>query len=232
MNDTNVSNSPKTPSVGARISNSSPEPLPQAFDSHDFRLRLTCDVCTSYEPDDAITDYSGEIVAYGDHGDQMIGKIALRVVDLDASQDSVFDVLDCVDQETADHLVLFDADGQFSPAVGRVLDEEDTPSTNLLLIDRIEILPQARGRGLAPLILNLLSRKFRNTCRLAVLKPFPLQYGSAFERHKNTWEERMGYKHFDADQKKALRKLKKLYRTAGFVPVPRTDYMVRDLYEQ
>lgn len=203
--------------------------IPEQFDEYDFGLKLNCILDRTIEPDDAITTYSGGIFLCGEGPERLIGQLGARVVDLDLSEDHVFDVLDCVDQVTADHLVLFRSDGQLTPAVTRLLDEPENASTNLLLIDRLEVLPEARGRGLTPLVLDLLTRKLGRHCRIAVLKPFPLQHEGGFATRTDAWSERMGYSTLDADYATGMRKLKRLYRECGFVSVPRTQYMVRDL---
>jgi GNAT superfamily N-acetyltransferase len=131
--------------------------------------------------------------------------------------------------KTEEMTVLFDDEGaEFSEAVLKVCGEE-VFGRNLLLLDRIEILPAYRGYGLANLVTKALIRRFGKGAGMAVIKPFPLQFEMDLPGEASEWKEwrqRMGYSEMKGSQASATKSLKAFYKRLGFNAVPKTGLMV------
>src|SRR6476661_2837200 len=57
-----------------------------------------------------------------------------------------------------------------------IFDIEHKFSFNLLLLERLEIDPPFRGRGIGLIVLSKLIKRWGKAAALVVMKPFPLQY--------------------------------------------------------
>jgi hypothetical protein len=83
---------------------------------------------------------------------------------------------------------------------------------NVLLINRIEIGFQYRGKGLGLIAIKKMVQRWKSDCGLTVIKPFPLQYeGGKAKGHENEFE-------------RDRRKLAKYYSQLGFIRIPGTDF--------
>ena len=100
----------------------------------------------------------------------------------------------------------------------------------LLLIDKIEILPKARGRNLAAIAVGLVEKHLAAGAMLAVVKPFPLQHGSAHRAYKGEWSRRMRYDLLEDDVESGKKKLQWLYAKMGYRPLRKTPFMLHVLY--
>ena len=99
---------------------------------------------------------------------------------------------------------------------------------DLLIADRIEILPRYRGHGLAERLIDDASQMFGGFAELIVLKPFPLQFEyHQKERNISAWEERIDAAGFQADEPFAQKKLIGHYEKMGFKKIENTELMAR-----
>ena len=103
-----------------------------------------------------LSEYEGEILLGLENNiDECLlaGRARLFIVNPDAAEDeeapSLFELLD-LRGETAAYLPLLHSTepNMFSPAVRRILGEEVVPSRNILILDRLEILPEFRRQQL------------------------------------------------------------------------------------
>lgn len=95
---------------------------------------------------------------------------------------------------------------------------------NLLVLDRLEILPEYRGHGLGEKIIRTLIRRYGQGAELVAIKPFPLQFEAGPPSPEFGARMQLGL--FSQDQRLATRTLRAYYQRLGFVPVSRTDLMV------
>jgi hypothetical protein len=162
--------------------------------------------------------YEGELHVFLDEDrEQLAGHTRLFVLNAGGAQrdgESLFNLLDMCPETAAFIPLLGDEDGELAPAVREVLDEPVTSSRNMLLLDRLEILPAFRGQDLGLSYLAAAISRFGLGCRLAAVRPLPSpsagQPGSPPGRAAKT-------------------KLRKVCARAGFVPLPRSDLMILDL---
>ena len=101
--------------------------------------------------------YEGDLFVFldgeqdNDDREHPAGQVRLFVLNADAAEredENLFDVLD-EREETAAYIPLLGDDaGNFSPAVCKILAEEMVFCRNILILDRLEILPRFRGQQL------------------------------------------------------------------------------------
>lgn len=174
------------------------------------------------DPDNWITIINGKINQLDDDGTgQLIGNLKAYYCDLDSAQENGFDplyMLDTMSQTEPFYEPFFGEDApDLSKGVCDLLGY-DGWSTNLLIIDRIEILPAYRGRGLTARVFQNLDRQFGGNAGIVTLKAFPLQheFGKS-SPDRVEWNQSMGLDHLETDKQKALSKLIKYYEDLGFI---------------
>jgi hypothetical protein len=106
---------------------------------------------------------------------------------------------------------------------------------NLLILDRLEILPEYRGGGLGLACLYRCMQQYKHGCGLVTLKPYPLQFetirGSGDKnehderKDQEPWRQSLNLKVFGTDKKTCMKKLEKYYQRLGFIKIQRTEVM-------
>jgi hypothetical protein len=185
-----------------------------------------------------LSEYEGEIrVGLEDDVNEfrLAGRAKLFIVNPDAAEDheeapSLFELLD-LRGETAAYLPLVHSTepNRFSPAVRRILREDIVPSRNMLILDRLEILPEFRRQQLGLRYVRTAIKRFGSGCRIAALKPFPLQFERTLDDPDLVWRARMNLDLFSREARSAQASLKKYYSREGFIPLRGTDLMILDL---
>jgi hypothetical protein len=157
--------------------------------------------------------YEGDIHVFLDEdNEQLAGHVRLFVLNADAAErdgESLFNLMD-QRRETASFIPLLgDGDGELSPVVRDILGEPVTASCNMLLLERLEILPPFRGQELGLKYVAAAITRFGLGCRLvaACVPPGVLP----------------------ARGRAARTRLAQCYMRAGFVPVKRSGLMILDL---
>jgi len=178
------------------------------------------------EGDFYLAEYDGELfVSLEDDLDDEeypAGQARLFILNADAAEndgESLFDILDLRGETAALIPLIGQEAGNFSPALCKMLGEEMAFCRNMLILDRLEILPQFRGQQLGLRFIRAAIARFGMGCRIVVIKPFPLQFeGKLDDRNKDEY-------------RKATDKLRKYYARAGIKPLRGTDLMILDLYK-
>jgi len=184
----------------------------------------------------------GDEDAYlGEHGgvlrvadtEVIAGKVRLFMVDIEGAREAGISALDLLDFDGATEpyigLLSNEVAGNFCPAVTNLLGGEDMVfSNNMLIIDRVELLPEYRGKGLGLKCLETCLRHFRLGCRVAAIKPFPLQFESGAKESED-WSGGMQLAELSRNQAACTRRLRRYYSALGFRHVRGTDLMILDL---
>lgn len=92
--------------------------------------------------------------------------------------------------------------------------EYDFINSNILLLERLELIKRFRGLGLGKKVIKDIIERFSGCAGLIALKAFPLQ----FERigHLNeSWVERIGLGDLEKDEEKAKYRLYNYYQSIG-----------------
>lgn len=202
---------------------------------HDYHIKLTwtegCYVYEYGEPEDYIYTTSGELIRANDDSEALAGKFTLHYVDVDRAMDekmSIFDVFDAYSHTFEYHDALFGANSpDFSDRLTKTLKHEAFGG-NVLILDRLEILPEYRGRGLGLSVMRRLIKRFSGGAAIVVMKPYPLQFESETrDQAKEAWRSELGLAELGRNQRAATKKLFDYYGRLDFVRISGTPFMVR-----
>lgn len=185
------------------------------------------------EPSRFIFETDGKLLLTDEDDEQVeIGLFSVKYVDVTGAmteRESIFDVFDsdstCIQYFEA----LYGVDEDIKPKVAQLATGDSFLYTsNLLILDRLNIYREYRGSGLGLVALRALIHRFRAGAGLIALKAFPLQFeGNRSPESKGCDEVRLGYDQFNLPMVKASSKLRDYYSQVGFLRVARTQFMVR-----
>lgn len=191
----------------------------------DVHIHFNSSTSTWREIEDYATCIEGSIF---DDNDTLAGKLRLFYLDLGAILEtniSVFNLFDIRSETAPFYSALIDTEtGDFRSDLESTLGEYIL-GLNLLIIDRIEILPEFRGKKLGLECLRLCLQQYARDCGVVALKCLPLQFECA-EMGEPAWCRRMELGKLSRDHKRSSAKLRKYYATLGFKVLPGNDIMV------
>ena len=182
---------------------------------------------------DGMDDYSTCIevtaICFDKRGNERImGKVRLFYLDLGAvfdTNDSVHDLFDIRPETAPFYSALIDYEtGDFKSNLEKILGEYIC-DLNVLIVDRLEILPEFRGKKIGLACLGWCLQKYAHACGVVALKCLPLQFECA-EMGEPAWRREMQFGKLSRDRKTSLAKLKKYYASLGFKVLPGNDIMV------
>jgi len=182
---------------------------------------------------DGMDDYSTciEVTArcFDKKGNERImGKVRLFYLDLGAvfdTNDSVHDLFDIRSETSPFYSALIDyKTGDFKSNLETILGEYIC-DLNVLIVDRVEILPEFRGKKIGLACLGWCLQQYAHACGVVALKCFPLQFECA-GMGEPAWRRKMQFGKLSRDRKRSLAKLKKYYASLGFKVLPGNDIMV------
>ncbi len=194
-----------------------------------FTIEFTSSTSVENEVENFLTEIEGRIICHSENEVAPVGTLRAFYADLEGAIDHGEHPYDVLDVEHATELyysALYDArSGGFKESVRNLFGDE-VFYINLLILDRLEILPEYRGKSLGLACLYRCVQQYGHGCGLAALKPFPLQFEAIYK--PDEWRQRLLLQAFGTDQKACARKLVKYYQRLGFVKVPRTEVMALD----
>lgn len=197
-----------------------------------LKWRDECSAEFFEDPGHFIQHIVGDVVATSDAGDEVIaGRFGIFYIDIAGAINEgmpVFDVMDFCDTTSRYYGALFDGSHEFNKAV-KMATRDDLPEMNLLVLDRLELLPQFRGRGRGLKILRQMIHRFSPGAGIVAMNPFPLQFErTKAELEASDWKRRMGLHEMPRRGKtEATEKLRQHYAQLGFRRIGRSTYMVR-----
>ena len=188
------------------------------------------------EPADFVRRVEGEILAiHLDTGERrVVGKFQLYYLDIElAWRHNVlpYDVFDVHERTMAFYEYFFDSDdigcfrGELQELFGR-----EPYQHNVLIFDRLEILPQYRGSALGLLSIKALMQRFGTGAAYAAIKVFPLQAESGPRSGSDAWLHTLQLEQFDGNVDRAATRLVRYYAKMGFrayIPSPFMFYAMR-----
>jgi len=197
-------------------------------------LRWTAEspVFVSGEPNDFIYETDGDLLAVNEADDRsLVGKFRLYYVDIERAINNgmpIFDVFDSYAQTVDYYDALFGANSsEFSDSLMNIL-KHDVFDSNVLILDRLEILPKYRGRGLGLSVMQHLIERFAGGTAVIATKPFPLQLEpDPSSEDGKKWRADLGLSTLSKNEQKATEKLRDYYSRLGFVSMRGTPFMVR-----
>ena len=197
-----------------------------------FHIESTKCLLVADDPGDYIYPICGQIAKMdNDESDIAVGKFRMYYVDIASAINTgyinVFDIFDAHSDSTAEYYdSLFDPDTEgFSKNLQRLFDYEIFEQ-NVLIIDRLELLPGYRGKNLGLIIMRRLIQRFSAGAGVVAIKPFPLQFEqSTPDENKSGWNAEMQLSSFRETERDSVRKLQSHYGKLGFVEMKGTPHM-------
>jgi hypothetical protein len=191
-----------------------------------FEFLLTTD-----DPLDYTYPIGGRIFKIDDENEVLVGKFRLLYIDIasaiDARFTDIFQIFDAYSATTADYYSsTFESDEMDFSGDLRQLLVDDIYEPNLLIFDRLELLPDYRGHNLGIAIMRRLIQRFSAGAGVVGIKPFPLQFEFSIPADdEDGWHEEMQLSIFPDPERDAVRKLKDHYGKLGFVEMKGTPHM-------
>lgn len=207
----------------------------------DISLRIQFEMATSLPqdnmiPEEYVTYISGKIEIYNEIKDDFVlaGKIQLYYCDMLSAcinGCSLFEVMDGHSATLEEFFAILynPTTEEMKPFVSELLDIEiDECDKNILIFNRIEILPDYRGHGITKQVVNHCIRLFSNNCNVISLQCYPLQLSKLDEEDIDDiqWHNSLQLDKLEQDKKKAQKSLSSYYKGLGFIRIPRTNFML------
>jgi hypothetical protein len=196
----------------------------------DVQIQFSSSTSTCGEIEDYATCIEGTITCSDERSDDdtLVGKVRLFYLDLGGILEtniSVFDLFDVRSETAPFYSALIDPEtGDFRPDLESTLGEYIL-DLNILIVDRLEILPEFRGKNIGWECLRLCLQHYARGCGVVALKCFPLQFERT-ELSEPAWRRKMQLGKLSRDRKRSLAKLKKHYGSLGFMGLAGGDIMV------
>jgi GNAT superfamily N-acetyltransferase len=193
----------------------------------DVYLEFSSSTSMGDEIEDYATCIEGTIKCLEEGGDDA-GRVRLFYLNIGAAYDtnvSVFDLFDIRAETEPFYPALIDHETEdFKSDLTGILGEYIC-GLNVLIVDRIEILPEFRGKNIGRECLRRCLQHYGHGCGVVALKCFPLQFECA-GIGEAAWRRKMQFGKLSKDRKRSLAKLRKYYGSLGFKALPGDDIMV------
>ena len=97
-------------------------------------------------------------------------------------------------------------------------------ASNILIVDRLQVLPEFRGKNIGLACRERCIQQYARDCGIVALRCFPLQFEGCDDDAR--WRRKMKFGKLSKDFDQSLAKLKEYYGSLGFMPLPDSDIMV------
>lgn len=194
-----------------------------------IEIEFSSSTSTWEEIEDYATCIEGTITCLEERGkDKLVGRVRLFYLDIGATYDTninVFDLFDIRGETEPFYSALIDHEtGDFRSDVESILGEYIL-GLNVLIVDRLEILPEFRGKKIGLECLRRCLQQYARACGVVALKCFPLQFEDK-GMSEPAWRRRMQIGKLSKDHKRSSAKLREYYGSLGFKALPGDDIMV------
>lgn len=180
------------------------------------------------EPTHFVRQHDGAVVLFDDDESVEIGRYKAFYIDVEGAmcaEESLFDIFDSRHQ-TLGYLELYNPGfGEFTEAAMKAAKADWLYEPNLLILDRLEILPRYRGHGYGLEALIGMMHWFQAGAGLVAMKPYPLQFEGGGPTPGEP--DPMELAKLPIKEIAARTKLRRYYAQLGFRLVPKTPFMVR-----
>lgn len=188
------------------------------------------------EADRYINKYEVEIWGEGENEQgeelsQLIGKASFCLFLIGLALDESFDMYQLFDEgevnrELGNMAFNWDTE-EFNEDFENIIGE--VCNSNILYLDRIEILPEFKGRNFGKKVIKDIVCRFHSCCGVVVLKAFPLQFEYAnISGMGDEWSKKMKYDELLQNEKMARKQLNQFYKSIGFTQYPKSEYFYLD----
>ncbi len=171
---------------------------------------------------DFITKVTGHLRAFNENTEKFdipVGRIFVYRIEIARALEqgeSIWQIFDSQDSELADYYSNLFNEDDFSDNLQNIV--EPGFGTDLLIVDRVEILKDFRGLNLGLILALRAIESFSDGCGYIALRPCPLQFGPY--RHKEAEKlQLMGYDQFSKNEAEAFKNLCRHWGKIGFVQI-------------
>lgn len=199
------------------------------FEPSDFRLRFeTGGPLLPDDPSDFVRSIHGTLNIFDEQREEFsvpVGHVSAYHVEIGLAKQAkepITFVFDSVDDELADYFSILFEDENFSEGLEEIL--EPGFGGDLLIIDRVEIDPEFRGKNLGLIAALKTIETFSGGCAYVALRPFPLQYGPLRSQTKKLKQQK--YDRFVKSEPQARKKLRDYWGQLGFKRVHDSDVFI------
>jgi hypothetical protein len=200
------------------------------IDDFYFHLSLCPESCSLENSDPSHYAYSthGSVIAADAQGNETVaGKFHVYYLDVCAALDageSVSDIFDCRSSTVDYFSAIFASDSlDISEELQKLL-KYDAGWGNVLILNRLEILPVFRRRNLGLLVMRRLIERFGAGAAWVAIKPFPLQR-ECHSHDDDEWRAKLQLSGLEKDARRATAKLRQYYKQLGFKAMKGTPFM-------
>lgn len=190
----------------------------------------------AFEDDVAVyfTEIKGDLLCYAGEEEEspvVAGRIQAYYIDVSGAESegySLFELFDTLQEGSECYQLLYDAQSEELAATFLAAFEE-TVEPNVLLLQRLEVLPSFRGARLGLAAIHRTIQQFGHGCGYVVLKPVPLQIEPIRSASDQHWRKAMALERFPADIDAGVRRLRAYYGLLGFRLIPGSEWMALNL---
>lgn len=175
-----------------------------------------------------ITEFEGSITLMSKENEEVeAGTITVSLIDTEKAYKFGHSISSLIEEEAQLHGIneaLFTTYGSYRKRVRKIVG--NITNRNVLLIKRIEILPEFRGSNFGLLAMFNAIARLGKDCGLIAINAFPFQFDYG-EEGQICVNDKQSYIGLETDYKKACKKLKAHYAKLGFNDTGYDNYMVR-----
>lgn len=201
----------------------------QGFDI-EFRYQF-CSFLGQLEGERYIQEIFVDIIKTDDSGKnvQIIGKASIKIMLLSQALDDNFDIFQIFDSDSytmriGDEIYDFENDDIKEDLRRQLFGDDYMANPNICIFERLTILPEYRGLGIAAKFIKDNFFFFSTACGLIVMQPFPLQFEAEGTHAKcSDFERQMEYDQMEKNENKARKSLINFYKKVGFLSVKGYD---------
>lgn len=171
-------------------------------------------------------DYDVKFITDDDQ-ELLIGKGSSVLYLCGKAIDEGFDILDAFDDNHHEEIynLLYDEGGDMKEEWEYLLAENDSFNSNILVSDRLELLPEYQHHGYGKVVRHILRDFFSGCYGIEILHSFPLQL-EIFD-DSDPWRAKMHYDTLQHDDAQAHASLNRCYLRTGYTQYQDTEYFYR-----
>ncbi len=207
------------------------------IDNQDLDIKFRYQFCSSLGPLEGeryIQEIFVDIVKTDDSGNdvQIIGKASIKIILVAQALEDNFDIFQIFDSDSytmrvGSTIYDFENDDIKDELRRKLFGEDYMSNPNICIFERLTILPEYRGLGIAAKFIKDNFFFFSTTCGLIVMQPFPLQFEAEGTLAKcSDFERQMKYDQMEKDENKARKSLINFYKKVGFISVKGYDNLM------
>lgn len=172
--------------------------------------------------------YNYDVTLFTDDDQELfIGKGSSVLYLCEKAMNEGFDIIDAFDDNHHEGIynLLYDGDVIMKDEWEELFDENYSFNSNILVSDRLEILPEYQHHGYGKVVRHILHDFFSGCYGIEILHSFPLQL-ELFDNNE-PWRAKMNYHTMNHDASQAHASLNSCYLRSGYTQYQDTEYFYR-----